>query len=454
MKDNIHFLVIDDEPIIVERVKKYLQDFGFAFISTATNGSEAMDKIRTSQPEIVISDISMPVMSGLDLLEQCRKEGYDCEFIMLTGYNEFDYAVTALKNKAADYLLKPLSKEKLLSAINKAVVSVKEIQAEEERISSIEAMNDSAFLFNFLLGINLDSHASGKIKDLIKMEDPLRLLVIDGRCKPEDSNLILLPDGIFIGFLHSNYKFDYQNYTITEVCHNTSELRIQFNKARLKLLSRFFDDKYYNEPDFQKIDLLINAIENVVEHKKFSSLSSMLEENCKCIKCPLELEYFTSRMIMAFKEKLIDSGALNGWEFSPPIFMLEQFDGMQDLVKWLTDLTSVMFKIDENIGHYPLSDRVAHYIEGHYSESDLSLGMIAAAVCANPAYVSTRFREDTGETVIEHLNSFRLDKSADLLQATSMEIQEIANAVGFTNPLYFSRCFRKKYGVSPSAFSK
>lgn len=125
-------LLVDDENIILQGLSVIIdwEKEGFDIIGKASNGREALEKIKAENPDVVISDIRMPVMTGLELLEKVRKENIsDANFIILTGFDDFEYARTALKNNALDYLLKPVEKDELLGALNKA----KEIRAEKEK---------------------------------------------------------------------------------------------------------------------------------------------------------------------------------------------------------------------------------------------------------------------------------------------------------------------------------
>lgn len=117
----ITLLIVDDEAEIRFGLRSIIpwEDYSISVIGTAANGAEALDKIRYYEPDIVITDIQMPGMSGLELVRRARDEQFDCSFVILSGYDEFEYARTAIKYGIIDYLLKPISIKELTELIHK-----------------------------------------------------------------------------------------------------------------------------------------------------------------------------------------------------------------------------------------------------------------------------------------------------------------------------------------------
>jgi PAS domain S-box-containing protein len=111
-------LVVDDEVSITDTLKKYLTFEDYKVI-VANNGKEGLEKYNNYKPQIIITDIKMPVMSGLDLLERIRAKDLDTEIIVVTGHGDMDSAIEALKNNASDFLIKPLDLELILYALQR-----------------------------------------------------------------------------------------------------------------------------------------------------------------------------------------------------------------------------------------------------------------------------------------------------------------------------------------------
>ena len=135
--DIINVLIADDEQIIRQGLKSSIdwQALGFVICGEASNGVDALEKIRMYHPDLVLLDIRMPKMYGTELIKVLRNEGFTGEFIILSGYSDFEYAQTALHYGASYYLTKPIDEDELTTA----VINVKnKIQKEKENRNSME----------------------------------------------------------------------------------------------------------------------------------------------------------------------------------------------------------------------------------------------------------------------------------------------------------------------------
>jgi YesN/AraC family two-component response regulator len=115
-------VVVDDDCHVAEGLKKFIQQSGpeVTYAGAAADGREAMNLIRSEKPDIVLTDIMMPVMDGLEMIEELKKEGYPGEIIILSGYADFQYARQALRFQVNDYLLKPITLDELHDSLQKA----------------------------------------------------------------------------------------------------------------------------------------------------------------------------------------------------------------------------------------------------------------------------------------------------------------------------------------------
>lgn len=117
-------LLIDDEPFILQGLKVLIdwEQEGFEIACMAVNGSEALEYLKKNEADLIIADINMPVMTGLDLLEKIRQEKIsDAYFVILSGYADFSYAQQAIRHKCSDYILKPVEREELLRVLKKVI---------------------------------------------------------------------------------------------------------------------------------------------------------------------------------------------------------------------------------------------------------------------------------------------------------------------------------------------
>ncbi len=128
-------MLVDDEPFIMQGLSVLIdwEDLGYRIVKTASNGGEAYEYLKENSVDLIISDVSMPVMSGLDLLKKIREEGLsDAYFVILSGYNDFDYARQAIRYTCMDYLLKPINKEELTDILKRVYEEGRMVRKEED----------------------------------------------------------------------------------------------------------------------------------------------------------------------------------------------------------------------------------------------------------------------------------------------------------------------------------
>ena len=111
----LKILIVDDEPDICELIHKLIdwKELGLLSLGSCQNGIDAMEIILRQKPDVVITDIQMPGMTGLSLIEKACKQNLQTKFIVISGYREFEYAQQAIRYGVEDYLLKPISKTDL-----------------------------------------------------------------------------------------------------------------------------------------------------------------------------------------------------------------------------------------------------------------------------------------------------------------------------------------------------
>ncbi|AIQ47393.1 AraC family transcriptional regulator [Paenibacillus sp. FSL R7-0273] len=124
--------IIDDERQVLKGMKRSIpwDDLGAEWVGEAMNGEDGLEVIRRTLPDIVITDLYMPVMNGLDMMEQLRNEGFRGKIIILSGYSDFEHARQALRFQVTDYVSKPISLPTLRSILSNVV---QELEAEEEK---------------------------------------------------------------------------------------------------------------------------------------------------------------------------------------------------------------------------------------------------------------------------------------------------------------------------------
>ncbi|KRE98478.1 AraC family transcriptional regulator [Paenibacillus sp. Soil766] len=129
----LNAILADDEPIIIKGLKKLIpwEELGIAIIGEAMTGRSLMEQIVLKQPDLVITDISMPDGSGIDVIKEVQKQQLRTKIIFISAYQEFSYAKDALAFGAVDYLVKPIEKSLLLEAVGKAMTQLQEANKDQ-----------------------------------------------------------------------------------------------------------------------------------------------------------------------------------------------------------------------------------------------------------------------------------------------------------------------------------
>ena len=142
-------LIADDEVKVGQLVKRLIQwdRLGLTCIGLVTDGQTAYEKILSESPDIVITDIRMPVLTGLEMIQKASEQGVKCHFIVVSGYKYFDYAQKALKYGVEDYLLKPIDEDELNRQLQKIVAEEEQREDKQQQVDQIEKkLEDSKYL--------------------------------------------------------------------------------------------------------------------------------------------------------------------------------------------------------------------------------------------------------------------------------------------------------------------
>lgn len=159
--DVYKLLIVDDEEVEREGMARFIpwNDYGIELIGTAWNGVEGLEKVKKYHPDIVMTDIKMPVMDGIELIRQTKCEYPDIEFIVLSGYGEYEYTSQAMEEGVRHYILKPCDEEKIVKVIDKVRASVGERHQRKEQIAQNSAIvrdflprAKEQILYNLLMG--------------------------------------------------------------------------------------------------------------------------------------------------------------------------------------------------------------------------------------------------------------------------------------------------------------
>ena len=523
----LKLLIVDDEPDICSLIHKLIDWEGLDIISlgSALNGLEAMDIILQKSPDVVITDIQMPGMTGLEMIEKTTDLQLPISFIVVSGYSEFEYAQQAMRFNVKDYLLKPISKTDL-NLVLERIVQDRIIQHEKEQKTadfeneyknrtillrrneirqSYNDTNRDSFnteLFHFSDGefLALTVHVSFRNKYEIDAQTIQNVLISiasrihnhffedcsDIEYAVNDYDVVVLMNYSpkthqsykekrkNLQFMLDEYAVQYRHLCISMAlgCPFESALEIRetlfTSKAASRMRLMFGTDKVieyrhhsqrYPVPSFAREDLrnVSIAVELLNAEDAVTQMNSKLDE-IEESKSYAEFSFFEviQSALIFIKDEVsaiygqeisnISSGLIHLW--------IENCDSMEDIRECCRNLIEILVKncheLQENRVSKPV--RLAQeYISSHLGQQ-ISLEEVAQKAFISPGYMSTLFKDQTGENFMDYVIRQRINESKRLLRTTGMSIGDIALSVGYADPRHFSKVFQKQVGMKPSEY--
>lgn len=250
-------IIVDDEPYIVQGLSMIIDwnTAGYEIIGTANDGEEALELIKSMDPDLVITDIKMPIMTGLELLEKVRVEKItDANFVILSGYNDFEYAKTAIRFGSIDYLVKPIDKEELLGVLERVRNTTVRVERQEEANSTT---GTDSYVKEFLSSLEKSGNSPDEIsssteikKDL--MDELLHAIETNQKDKIEEFS-----EEFFAYTTHSEEHLVRLaiNYVIFGLLHLAVAIDSDINQKEIltNILSSTLDSDTHTETDSSNI---------------------------------------------------------------------------------------------------------------------------------------------------------------------------------------------------------
>ncbi|SEA04339.1 two-component system, response regulator YesN [Lachnospiraceae bacterium NK3A20] len=422
-------LIVDDEPLVQVGLQAMLErshSDNIRVSGTATNGKDALNMIDNLHPDIVIADIRMPVMSGLELLSACsRKYGAVPAFIMLTAYEEFDMVRAALSCEAVDYLVKiELDNRTLTDALNRAIRRVDANRKAETAAGAAAPVSLEEFRQKFMLRLfsHLVTDQDSFYQEAADLELPFShydrfLLVycqinadaIGNSSDPEDGNKRLL--------------------TLYSSCLSMSKEIVEryFPCLTVSIDTRHFAIVFY----FGKTRPIADVMRQVEE--AIDSARSMIQN------------YFNVPLLFGIGTVVSDA-----MEIPTSYEEARTAEGQADDAHPVR-LFSHIVGANRRSGKDKLIASIQEYIDKNLN-GRLQLSEVAEAFGLSPAYLSVIFKKNTDIGFSEYVNVRKIEKAKEMLLSGDMRIYEVADALGFESAYYFSKVFKKIDGHSPREY--
>jgi len=507
-------LVVDDEFIMRQGIKHMVdwEQEGFQVIGQASNGQEAIEIIKDTPPDIIISDIIMPQIDGIELAKFVQEKYPQIQIIILSSYSDFEYVKSSFQHGAVDYILKPsLNPAELIKTLKKASSKIQNLT-----LPSKGAINANNMLNRLILGFdtnidfdylnNLFIHPSFclfgiNVKNIYNNYDKRHKMIdyIISQIYEEFSSkdisqnkeiqLVNIENEIIIlvlNFANKNYSNILNNLAkiSDKVSRNFSEAFFVLSKT----FNSIANIKAVYEKDFSVLTQqhFYNKNIHFLCSENFKTPPSMdkfnfksFSESVAILQIPNAFEMLTQYIIKAISNRSLTEFEIKTLiqnSFYNAISNLEYlnfdlitlntlkhdcFDKI-DTSKYAEDLMlnykSLLSYFNEIIEKYQskinchMINKIIQYIHAHY-DKQLTLTDVSKLFNFNYYYLSSYFSSHNKEGFNEFLNKIRIEKACDFLKQ-DIPISDISSMVGYSDHSYFCKVFKKFIGLTPSHFRK
>lgn len=537
-------LLVDDEPLILTGIQSMInwEDYDCVIVDRASNGKQALEKIEKNMPDIVITDIKMPVMTGIEFMRVCCDRGYDTVFILLTNLEEFSLVKNALALGAVDYLVKmEMTQEMLGNSLNRAIQICNQRRILTGKIPNREfhtkdVKQTATEFFRDLL------EKSGNIPDEFrkKWEEPIEEMKLDTIYE----NGVLLwiyfykDRGLFENISEEDRKemLDYAQSLMEQFMsriHNNCCTLVWKRRGILAILPTLNKtENEYREIGKKICNILENyfgcqtlvavsePMKNIWEGSKYalSQVNKMQEyyyyysENpvllvmdieerfwseCHILHDTFDISFLKKDLRQALmqqdkekvnrifeeltglfiefhpaKEQVVNACA-NLYYFVlsyveeygfikeempyPSVVMesLQECFTLKQHIRWLLKFGNWVGNIMESFHNGSKTDRIVEAAKEYVRENcgeKLTLTVIASKIGISQGYLSSVFKKQTGGNLNDYINKVKIDRAKELLEKHEYKMYEISDMLGFENPYYFSKVFKKLTGITPSEY--
>jgi two-component system response regulator YesN len=518
-------MIVDDEPIIKNGLISFVNwaSLGCHVICEASNGFEAMEHLNSFPIDIIVTDIKMPGMDGIELAKYVYENYPQTKVIFSTSYPDFSYAQSAIKYNVVDFVVKTNPTEKIPTAIHKAKQLILQQKKMEETISGNLSEIREKVIADILNGIIISPEViKSKLEESKISLDHYFIVAFEISGSEEQSTLESSEEHNKFIFSLKNYLSlaltKYQHFTfmmnknllvvlvsfksdspaaclpsLLSTCNeiiemvvsfikfsisigisemHTSELDISqaYHEAQAALLGNFYDDNHvstYNskarvQTGNKTVDAYSytdNILSNLQEGNPDQAAVILLQffDACKKSKEPIEQVKVSGmlicshcfRLLANHKPILSDDSENEAGTYK----QIQNSKSLQNIYKILCQViqsTAVLMAANKKQYNHLVKEAIKYIRENYHK--DISLQSIADFVHVNSSYLSRLYKKETGETIIDTLNKYRIEIAKKLLMDPSRKTFEVGAEVGIENPAYFTHVFTKYANVSPKEF--
>ncbi|MDR0376502.1 MAG: response regulator [Spirochaetaceae bacterium] len=489
-------ILVEDEPAAAENIHDIVRLYcpQFEIIGGGDNGAAGLALARQYIPDLLLTDIRMPIMDGLELITCLHEEMPQVKTMILSGYQDFEYARTALKHRAVDYLLKPISPQTLTAALNRVIPLLNETKADRllpllhslitnerslltDRHPDRETLKKHFRAPEYTVAISRKNGLPGRFRrNMFHTQCRVDGETIDiyGRDEMESLHLeagdAMLSPPVLEGvqWLHR----DVPGYTTTVVWYDVfpiEELPGIINALYAVLDRRLVIGKTqfisvggrnrkhtiaYPPPDGE----LRQGLGYYLKEHKIEFIRTLVLDQVKKWEAQGQPQLYIEEMLRpvfeTLRQEFENPAGEEGFEFmlEDAFFYAASCEELRESLLFI--LEKILPGSGQRINKVDTPEFFAlirEYLDAHVNEP-LNLQSLCRHFGISQTYMSRLFRKYTGLSFINYLTSLRIEKAKDYLLRKDALVKDAAAMSGFTDQFYFSRVFRSMTGQSPSDY--
>lgn len=501
----LQVMLVDDKKSIVDGLEVLIdwKSLGYEITAKTVSAKEAVEIARTRDFDLIITDIRMPEMFGMELITEISSFSPGTKFIIVSAYSEFEYAKWAIDYQVSGYLIKPIDENELTGLLRR-------LKVEFEKAEEYSRQNMVTYFANILsgdtvhadkpealdlkadfryveirevsesVGSGVKSESMEKITDIIKGYNTNKdgcFIIKSGLSEIEliinEETLSLNAETYLDGIKQRILEAGITDFVIFagEKVEAISDINNSKNTVKILEDALFYEEnKVFFYEDYKDAEYTENISDNNIIQKIIDAIKDQDEEGVKAsvdtFHDIIVRERVKPEIVSGYINKIIfdmiDCFGESGNDIIPIVYRWSVLrkshyithDIVYSFLKEITEEFCNMLTDERNRRRMGVVGEIAEYLKRNYSNPELGLSWIAKKYFITPAYLGKMFKEKTGVSFNSYLMNIRIEKAKELLERTEYKIYEIAQMVGFVDSNYFHAKFQELENISPSNYRK
>lgn len=522
----LRIMIADDEYLVIESFRHIVERFtqGIEIVAVASSGREAIEMAERHRPDLIFMDIRMPGINGIEAIRAIRENNTSSQFVIISAYEQFNFAREGINLGVLEYLTKPFGKEQIIEIFDKVKRQLDEKRQAlnremvlKERMNKVLPFIENQLIYSYLyhgvkleelefyedlLGISLEQGyvVTAVSTDTISqdLERSLALSLerqkllndfsyevksrLNGLAGPPflDRVVIFIPVATHVNAYDvRNEALEVLN-SISEGIHARLEIPFQIGIGKIYDIKQMYtsykeamaacnlmpDETVVHIEDVttaedDRVSYNVNYKERLVSHYLKGDSDGLEDLINECISELLDqtnnIQHIKAKLMeLIFSVKKADPRKDFGTDREDDEFLHRFIDANQ-----LSELKKVLYEylhaeMKENASkkestHHGVISKAMTYIDLNY-HNNISLNDVAESINMSYFYFSRLFKESTGKSFSDYLTEYRIDKSIELMKDEDLSIKQISYDIGYNDPNYFSKIFKKLKGITPTDY--